>query len=287
MRFTPEEAYVQFNPTAPMNDSTVELYHRSELLLFLKHANLQKGENVLDVGCGKAWKTIQAKKMVGYGRVVGIDVSHQIIKLNRENPACDDIEMHVADMTKEKDLDQFLPQANWKGFNVILSQRFWCFMEKKDQVMGLHSLTRILAPNGRIVVDFVHPKEHVASMLRMTQEGMFLDRWTVGDERSWQECREAFKELIKDAKLEVVGELVKTHEDVAHDIEPDVVKFATAEWKEQKEMTKEWVEKVRQEFAKVWVDRDRIDGYFSCLELVGVVGVCCVSGVTHAIESFT
>jgi cyclopropane fatty-acyl-phospholipid synthase-like methyltransferase len=58
--------------------------HEAEIQIFLKEAQLQKGESILDLGCGNGILTLKVKKLVGHGNVAGVDISERMLEYARK-----------------------------------------------------------------------------------------------------------------------------------------------------------------------------------------------------------
>ena len=109
-------------------------------------AGLQPGERVLDLGCGGGIDALIASRLVGArGRVFGIDMTPEMVKLAREN----------ADQAGSENIDflqgniEDLPLAS-ESLDVVLSNCVINFSENKQQVMN--EACRVLAPGGRFVI---------------------------------------------------------------------------------------------------------------------------------------
>ena len=53
--------------------------HEAEINVFLSEAELKDGESVLNIGCGNDKLTLGAKKLVGNGTVIGVDISAKML----------------------------------------------------------------------------------------------------------------------------------------------------------------------------------------------------------------
>jgi ubiquinone/menaquinone biosynthesis C-methylase UbiE len=110
--------------------------------------NLRPGERVLDLGCGSGWATRLLARLVdegpdGFGQVVGLDVSDEMIREAR---------------AFSKDFDNLLyvwgsaQQIPWEEnfFDKVLSVE--SFYYYADQDRALMELFRVMAPRGRLFI---------------------------------------------------------------------------------------------------------------------------------------
>jgi arsenite methyltransferase len=109
---------------------------------------LRAGERVLDLGCGSGWATRLLARLVaegpeGFGQVVGIDISDEMIRQAR---------------VESKDFDNILyvwgsaQQIPWEEnfFDKVLSiESFYYYA---DQDRALAELFRVMAPHARLFI---------------------------------------------------------------------------------------------------------------------------------------
>jgi ubiquinone/menaquinone biosynthesis C-methylase UbiE len=110
--------------------------------------DLRAGERVLDLGCGSGWATRLLARLVaegpeGFGQVVGIDISDEMIRQAR---------------VESKDFDNILyvwgsaQQIPWEEnfFDKVLSiESFYYYA---DQDRALAELFRVMAPHARLFI---------------------------------------------------------------------------------------------------------------------------------------
>src|SRR5215813_5035963 len=114
----------------------------------LRKMDLRPGERVLDLGCGSGWATRLLARMVsdgpeGFGQVVGIDISDEMIRQARG---------------ASKDFENILyvwgsaEKIPWEEnfFDKILSVE--SFYYYPDQDRALDELFRVMAPQGRLFI---------------------------------------------------------------------------------------------------------------------------------------
>jgi ubiquinone/menaquinone biosynthesis C-methylase UbiE len=110
--------------------------------------DLRPGERVLDLGCGSGWATRLLARLVsdgpeGFGQVVGVDVSDEMVRLAR---------------AQSRDFENILyvwgsaEQIPWEEnfFDKVLSVE--SFYYYADQDRALKELFRVMAPRGRLFI---------------------------------------------------------------------------------------------------------------------------------------
>ena len=107
---------------------------------------IQKGEAVLDVGCGAGVDTLIAAGMVGSeGKVVGIDMIPAMLKRAKENLQRTDFKnVTFMEASAEK-----LPFPN-EDFDVVISNGVFNLIPGK--VKALSEVYRVLKPGGRMMI---------------------------------------------------------------------------------------------------------------------------------------
>lgn len=116
-------------------------------------ADVEIGEQVLDVGCGTGTLAIAAKRRVGAkGNVCGIDASPEMIARARKKAKTNGIEVRFENAIVEK-----LPFAEGT-FDVVLSTLMLHHLGRKARQQCLSEIRRVLKPGGRLLaVDFSEP----------------------------------------------------------------------------------------------------------------------------------
>ena len=106
--------------------------------------NLRPGERVLDLGCGSGWATRLLARLVGdgpegFGQVVGLDVSDEMIRRAREESKDFENTLYVWGSAQ---------QIPWEEnfFDKVLSVE--SFYYYPDQDRALMELFRVMAPRG-------------------------------------------------------------------------------------------------------------------------------------------
>jgi ubiquinone/menaquinone biosynthesis C-methylase UbiE len=129
------------------------------------------GKVVLDAGCGPG---LYASELVARGaRVIGFDVSPQMVQISRERVSAGDFRVHALG-----DPIGWLPDG---AVDLVLCAL--AIEHVNDRVAALRELCRVLAPGGALVLSLQHP---VGSWLR--HGGSYFDQrliretWNAG----WQ-----------------------------------------------------------------------------------------------------
>jgi len=147
---TPDEKLQrEFNRWAQEGEGEkMEHHHLNITEKTIRLMDLRTGERVLDLGCGSGWATRLLARLVsdgpeGFGQVVGLDVSDEMIRQAR---------------AASKDFENILyvwgsaQQIPWEEnfFDKVLSVE--SFYYYPDQDRALAELFRVLAPRGRMFI---------------------------------------------------------------------------------------------------------------------------------------
>lgn len=118
-------------------------------------AQLQPGEQVLDVGCGTGTLAIEAARRVGCtGRVAGVDPGTQQIARARAKAA-----RHNVPIEFQVGIIEQLPFPD-RSFDVVFSTLMVHHLPTPLKRQGLAEIARVLKPGGRLVIaDFKHKQE--------------------------------------------------------------------------------------------------------------------------------
>ena len=128
---------------------------------------LERGERVLDLGCGAGTDTLVAAQMVGVeGRVTGLDMTQEMLEKARSAAA----EMGAGNVELVESEAERLPFAD-EGFDVVISNGVIDLIPDKDAVFA--ELYRVLVPGGRIQVADVTIQNPVSEEGRRN-----IDLWT-------------------------------------------------------------------------------------------------------------
>jgi arsenite methyltransferase len=126
----------------------MERHHLDITAKTMRRMELRPGERILDLGCGSGWATRLLARMVGegpqgFGQVVGVDISDQMVRLARS-------------ASKEFVNVMFVvgsaAQIPWEEnfFDKVLSVESFYYYQ--DQERALAELFRVMAPHGRLFI---------------------------------------------------------------------------------------------------------------------------------------
>jgi arsenite methyltransferase len=147
---TPDERLqLEFNRWAAEGEGEkMQRHHLDITEKTLRLMDLRPGERVLDLGCGSGWATRLLARLAsdgpeGFGQVVGVDVSDEMIRQAR---------------AASRDFDNILyvwgsaQQIPWEEnfFDKVLSVE--SFYYYPDQERALAELFRVMAPRGRMFI---------------------------------------------------------------------------------------------------------------------------------------
>lgn len=147
---TPEQILQQeFNRWAEEGrGEQMEQHHLAITEPTLRIMDLRSGERVLDLGCGAGWATRILARLVstgpqGFGQVVGLDISDEMIRRARAGSREFDNIMYVWGSAEK------IPwEENY--FDKVLSVESFYYYPDLDR--ALNELFRVMAPRGRLFV---------------------------------------------------------------------------------------------------------------------------------------
>ena len=147
---SPDERLQQeFNRWADAGEGEkMERHHLNITEKTMRLMDLRSGERVLDMGCGSGWATRLLARMVsegpqGFGQVVGVDISDEMVRQARANSKDFENVMFVVGSAA---------QIPWEEnfFDKVLSVE--SFYYYPDQERALAELFRVMAPRGRLFI---------------------------------------------------------------------------------------------------------------------------------------
>ncbi len=180
-------------------DDSNDSHHVRQAQEYIKRADLKEGETVLDLACGTGLVTLLAKKQVGSGWVVGVDISHGMLEVARRKTTQQglDITYFEHDIADLNGLD-LLHEAS-QGFDVITCASALVLL--KDPLCAVKHWVSLLAANGRLLTDVACERSMIAALILAdvgAEIGQSL-RW----DASWIESEESLRKLLSDAGLNV------------------------------------------------------------------------------------
>ncbi len=144
-----EQLQQEFNRWAEAGrGEEMESHHLSIAQQTIQLMELKPGERVLDLGCGTGWATRLLARLVGegpvgFGQVVGLDVSDEMIRRARSSSRDFDNIMFVWGSA------QHIPwEENY--FDKVLSIESFYYHSDQDRVLA--ELFRVIAPRGRLYI---------------------------------------------------------------------------------------------------------------------------------------
>ena len=131
----------------------MEQEHLPITLPVLEKMGLSPSDNVLDVGCGTGWLSRRLAKLVPEGRVVGMDISDEMIRHARRAAVDHDNLLFVAGEVAQI---PWQPQFFMHAISVE-SSYYW-----PDPAAGLRDIYRVLAESGSawILINYYSDNPH-------------------------------------------------------------------------------------------------------------------------------
>lgn len=144
-----KRAWSTFAPTESMTSSTAPR--------LVRHAGIERGSRVLDVGCGTGVAALTAARLGA--KVTGLDLTPELLTRARENASLMGLEVDF----HEGDVEQ-LPFAD-ATFDVVISQFGHMFAPRAD--VATKEMLRVLKPGGTIAFSTWPPEHYVGQMFAL------------------------------------------------------------------------------------------------------------------------
>lgn len=128
----------------------------------LRHASLQTGETVLDLGCGAGIDTLLAARAVGpAGKAIGLDMTPEMCERTRRNA----LSSGLANVEVREGLMEAIPLPDG-SVDAVVSNGVLNLSTRKSRVLA--EVMRVLRPRGRVafadlVLDEALPEEVLKS----------------------------------------------------------------------------------------------------------------------------
>lgn len=151
----------------------MEQDHLPITLPVLEKMRLGATDNVLDVGCGSGWLTRRIAQMVPEGRVVGMDVSDQMIRVARRTSLEQDNVLYVTGEVGEIPWEaNFFTQAI-----SVESAYYW-----PEPAAGVKEIFRVLRPGGSLwmLINYYRDNPHShqwGALLAVDTHLMLAEEW--------------------------------------------------------------------------------------------------------------
>jgi arsenite methyltransferase len=151
----------------------MEQDHLPITLPVIEKIQLTRTDNVLDVGCGSGWLSRRLAKKVPEGRVVGMDISDEMIRVARRNSQEFDNVMFVTGEVEE------IPwEGNFFSHAIsVESSYYW-----PEPAAGVKELFRVLRPGGQawILINYYRDNPHChqwGDLLAVRTHLLAADEW--------------------------------------------------------------------------------------------------------------
>jgi arsenite methyltransferase len=152
----------------------MEQDHLPITLPVLEKMHLAGTGNVLDVGCGSGWLSRRIAKMVPQGRVVGMDISDEMVRVAQRNSADQsNLQFVIGEVAKIPAEPNFFAHAI-----SVESSYYW-----PDPAAGVKEIHRVLRPGGQawILINYYrdNPNSHQwGALLAVPTHLLSAEEWS-------------------------------------------------------------------------------------------------------------
>jgi ubiquinone/menaquinone biosynthesis C-methylase UbiE len=170
----PQTLREEFNRWAEAGRGTeMEQDHLPITVPVLEKMRLTPADNVLDLGCGSGWLSRRLSKVVPEGRVVGMDISDEMIRVARRNSVDRDNLLFITGQVAE------IPwEPNFFSHAIsVESAYYW-----PDPAAGAKEIFRVLRPGGSawILINYYRDNPHGhqwGALLSVPTHLLSADEW--------------------------------------------------------------------------------------------------------------
>jgi arsenite methyltransferase len=170
----PQTLREEFNRWAEAGRGTeMEQDHLPITVPVLEKMRLTPADNVLDLGCGSGWLSRRLSKVVPEGRVVGMDISDEMIRVARRNSVDRDNLLFITGQVAE------IPwEPNFFTHAIsVESAYYW-----PDPAAGAKEIFRVLRPGGSawILINYYRDNPHGhqwGALLSVPTHLLSADEW--------------------------------------------------------------------------------------------------------------
>ena len=128
----------------------------------VEQAPIEKGQRILDLGCGTATLTIIIKKTHPESEVAGLDGDPRILEIDRGKVAKTGF-----DITLNQGMAFDLPYAD-DSFDHVFSTLLFHHLTRENKIRTLKEVFRVLRPQGELhVVDFGKPQNTLMYLISL------------------------------------------------------------------------------------------------------------------------
>jgi len=133
----------------------------------IQQANIQTGQNVLDLGCGTGTLTVMVAQSHPDARITGVDGDPAVLQVARQKAAQADVEI-----TWDEGLATRLPYPD-RSFDRVLSSLVIHHLTLVNKRQAFREIVRVLKPGGSLdIVDFGKPHSPAMHLIANIMVGL-------------------------------------------------------------------------------------------------------------------
>ncbi|KAB2948483.1 MAG: methyltransferase [Candidatus Methanoperedens nitroreducens] len=148
----------------PFYDPLMQLFMRESTFKrgLIEQANIKKGYQVLDIGCGTATLTILIKKANPDAKVTGLDGDPEILKIARKKVINEGIDIKL-----DQGMSFELPYPD-RSFDRVVSSLVFHHLTAENKARTFKEIFRVLKQGGELhVADFGKPHNALAYLISL------------------------------------------------------------------------------------------------------------------------